>query len=143
VLPMIAAPASALGVRLGVWPLPGGAALRWAGVALSAAGLTLRLAAMSQLGARFSPRVTLQSQHALESRGLYALVRHPGYLGAWLTALGGALAFGSGIGLLVAGLMLLAYIPRIHVEERLMADHFGAEWSDYCRRTKAIIPGVF
>lgn len=143
VLPMLAAPISALGERFGWWPLAGGDALRWGGVALAAAGLAMRLSAMSQLGARFSPRVALQPVHALETRGLYAWVRHPGYLGAWLTALGGALAFGSGVGLAIALLMLVAYIPRVRTEERLMAEHFGAAWSDYRRHTRALIPGVF
>ena len=49
---------------------------------VSAAGLALRVSAMQQLGARFSPLVALQQQHTLETTGWYAHVRHPGYLGA-------------------------------------------------------------
>ena len=85
--------------RVALWPLPGGAPLRWAGVALAAAGLATRIAAMARLGDRFSPLVALQREHALETRGLYARMRHPGYLGSWLANLGVVLAFGSAAGL--------------------------------------------
>src|SRR5262245_15594396 len=48
-IPFLTPFVSALCERFGVWPLPGGMALRWAGVALSAAGFALRIAAMRRL----------------------------------------------------------------------------------------------
>src|SRR5262245_31949437 len=109
-IPLLTPPLAALSERLGVGPLPGGGALRWTGVALSGAGLAVRIAAMAQLGSRFSPLVAVQREHALETRGLYARIRHPGYLGAWLASLGGALAFGSAPALpLVAVMGLLLW----------------------------------
>src|SRR5262249_33586098 len=66
VLRLVAAPLAAWGERAGVWRFPWPAAFGWIGVALTAAGLALRLAAMRRLGARFSPRVALQREHALE-----------------------------------------------------------------------------
>src|SRR5262249_31222905 len=99
-VPMLTPPIAALGERLGLWILPGGAVRGWIGVALTALGLTLRIAAMSQLGPRFSPLLAVQREHVLETRGLYGRVRHPGYLGAWLAALGAVLTFGSALGAL-------------------------------------------
>jgi protein-S-isoprenylcysteine O-methyltransferase Ste14 len=80
-IPLATAPLSAWAERAGVLPLPGGDLPRWLGVALSATGLAIRIAAMAQLGSRFSPLVAVQRTHALETRGLYARIRHPRYLG--------------------------------------------------------------
>ena len=138
-LPMLAPPLAALGERLGLWLLPGGAALRWSGVAISGSGFLLRIVAMMQLGSRFAPVPAIQRDHALETRGLYARLRHPGYLGAWLAALGGALAFGSVLGLIPVILMLPAFALRIRREERLLESRFGDDF----RRWRAGTGGMF
>jgi len=139
-IPLATPPAAALGERLALWALPGGALLRWAGVALSGAGLALRIAAMAQLGPRFSPRVALQRQHALETRGLYARIRHPGYAGAWLAALGGALAFGSALALPLVAAMGLLLWDRAAREESMLERHFGDEYRSYRGRTGRFVP---
>lgn len=139
-LPMFSPPLAALGERLALWTLPGGAALRWAGVALSGAGLALRIAAMMQLGSRFAPVPAIQREHALETRGLYSRIRHPGYLGAWLAALGGVLAFGSALGLVPVALMLAAFALRIRREERLLESRFGDEFRRWRARTGGLFP---
>ena len=139
-LPLATPPVAALGLRLGLAALPGARALGWAGVALAAAGVALRIAAMRQLGTRFSPLVALQRQHALETRGLYARVRHPGYLGSLLATLGSALAFGGALALPLVVLMLAAQAARIRREEALLAERFGGEWTAYAARTGALLP---
>jgi protein-S-isoprenylcysteine O-methyltransferase Ste14 len=139
VLPLLTPPAAALGERMSLWPLPGGA-LGWLGVALSGLGLALRIAAMAQLGPRFSPLVALQREHALEMRGLYAHIRHPGYLGAWTASLGGALAFGSALGLPLVAAMGLLLQARAAREESLLERHFGAEYRRYRARTGRFLP---
>uniref|UniRef100_A0A832I1Y9 Isoprenylcysteine carboxylmethyltransferase family protein n=1 Tax=Eiseniibacteriota bacterium TaxID=2212470 RepID=A0A832I1Y9_UNCEI len=141
VLPLAVGPLGAWGERAGLAPRPGGEALGWAGVALAAAGLALRIAAMAQLGPRFSPVVALQRGHALETAGLYARVRHPGYLGALLAAAGAALAFDSVLGFAAALGMLPAFRARIRREESLLESHFGDAWRAYRARTGALWPG--
>lgn len=141
-IPLTTPPLSALGERLALWILPGGLALRWAGVALSGAGLALRIAAMAQLGSRFSPRVAMQREHALETGGLYARVRHPGYTGAWLASFGGALAFGSALTLpllLVMGALLWSRAGR---EETMLERHFGEAYRAYRARSGRFVPRV-
>lgn len=133
---------AAAGETLGWWPMPGGAAPLWAGVALSAAGLALRIAAMARLGSRFSPLLAVQREHALETSGPYAFVRHPGYLGAALATLGGALAFDSAVGLAPALLFLVLLDRRARREEALLESHFGAAYRDYRARTGRLFPGV-
>ena len=139
-IPLIVAPLSAYAERAGVWPLPGGAPLRWVGVGLAALGLTLRVAAMGRLGARFSPTLTVQPEHRLETKGLYARLRHPGYLGSLCASLGAAIAFGSGLGLVPVALFLLVLRARVRREETMLASHFGEEWSAYRSRSGAFWP---
>ena len=110
------------------------------GPGLVAAGLALRIAAMVQLGSRFSPFVAVQPGHGLETRGLYAHIRHPGYLGALLACVGAALAFGSAAALPLAIGMLAAAGLRIRAEERLLAGHFGVAWEHYAARSGALWP---
>ncbi len=139
-LPLVTPPFAAYGERLALWPLPGGDALRWAGVALAAFGLAVRIAAMARLGARFSPRVAVQREHALETGGLYARIRHPGYLGALLATLGGALAFGSAVALPGVALMGLLLWARAGREEALLERHFGEAYRSYRGRSGRFLP---
>jgi protein-S-isoprenylcysteine O-methyltransferase Ste14 len=131
---------SAWAERAGLAPLPGGAALRWGGVALAGLGFALRIAAIMRLGQRFSPVVELQRQHALETTGVYGRVRHPGYLGAWISNLGVVLAFGSAAALPLAVLMAVALGLRIRSEEQALEQHFGEAWRRYRERTGALVP---
>lgn len=140
VIPLIAPMTAAYGASHALFTLPHANTVSWAGVALVLVGLSVRIAAMLQLGARFSPLVALQRTHALETRGLYSLVRHPGYLGALLTCLGVSVAFGSGLALPLPVLMLSAQMARVRREEALLGAHFGEAWTEYVRRTGALLP---
>ena len=82
--------------RLDVWTLDG-AAIRWLGVVVSAAGGALRLWPVFVLGHRFSGLVAIQPGHTLVTTGIYRIVRHPSYLGLLVASLGWALAFRSGV----------------------------------------------
>ena len=146
-VPLLATPLSALGERLGLatgpWgalPAPAAAAIVWSGVALTAIGLAIRISAMRRLGARFSPRIALQRAHALETGGLYARIRHPGYLGAMLATLGGVLAFRSMLAWPLVALMYVAESARARREEALLEDHFGETYRAYRSRTGRFLP---
>ena len=141
-LPLLTPPLAALGWRLGLLPLPGGEWLRWSGVAISIAGLGLRILAMVRLGARFSPLVAVQRQHALETHGLYAHVRHPGYLGSWLAAFGAVLAFGSAVGLIAVVGFGALLARRARHEDALLEQHFGDAYRRYRAHTGAFLPRV-
>ena len=131
---------AAWGGRIGRWPLPAPEFVGWLGVALSAIGLWIRVSAMRQLGARFSPLLAVQREHALETTGWYAVVRHPGYLGALLASWGTALAFGSALALPLAAAMTVFQLGRVRREEALLAGHFGEAWCDYARQTGGLWP---
>jgi protein-S-isoprenylcysteine O-methyltransferase Ste14 len=128
--------------RKGVWTLDGDA-LRWLGVGLFAAGGALRVWPVFVLGRRFSGLVAIQPGHTLVTSGVYGVIRHPSYLGLLVNSLGWALAFRSGVGLLLTGLMIPPLLARIRSEETLLRTQFGGEYDAYCTRTSRLIPGLY
>lgn len=121
----------------------GGDGLRWIGVVLYALGSGLRLWPVVALGDRFSGLVAIQSGHQLLTGGPYQFIRHPSYVGLMVASLGWALAFRSGIGVLITVVTLLPLVARIKAEENLLQSHFGAEFDAYRARTWRMIPGLW
>jgi protein-S-isoprenylcysteine O-methyltransferase Ste14 len=124
------------------WTLDGDT-VRWLGVVLFAAGGALRIWPVFVLGHRFSGLVAIQPGHRLVTNGIYGVIRHPSYLGLLVSSLGWALAFRSGVGVLLTALLIPPLVARIWAEERLLRTHFGAEYEAYCRRTSRLIPGLY
>ena len=124
------------------WVLDGDA-VRWIGVALYAGGGALRLWPVFVLGRRFSGLVAIQPGHALVTGGIYSVIRNPSYVGLLVLSLGWALAFRSGVGVLLALLNIPPLVARIRSEEKLLRAHFGEEYEAYRARTWRLIPGVY
>ncbi len=121
----------------------GGEMVRWVGFFLYSAGGVLRLAPVFVLGRRFSGLVAIQPEHRLVTSGLYGVIRHPSYLGLLVLVLGWGLAFRSGVGVVIALLMLAVVLARIQAEERLLSESFGAEYDAYRTRTWRLVPYVY
>ena len=124
------------------WTIDGDT-IRWVGVVLFAAGGALRIWPVFVLGRRFSGLVAVQRGHTLVTNGVYGVIRHPSYLGLLVNALGWALAFRSGVGVVLTALILPPLVARINAEERLLRAHFGGEYDAYRARTSRLIPGVY
>ena len=121
----------------------GGEVMRWIGFLLYTAGGVLRLAPVFVLGRRFSGLVAIQPEHHLVTSGLYGVIRHPSYLGLIIAVLGWGLVFRSGVGVIIAVLMLVVLIARIDAEERLLSETFGREYQAYRARTWRLVPYVY
>ena len=143
VLPMLTPPLAALGERLGLFLDFAKAPFEWAGVACVALGLAIRIAGMARLGSRFSPLVAVQQDHVLETHGIYAVVRHPGYLGALLACVGAMVAFGSALALPLVAAFSGLLQARIAREEVLLEQHFGEAFFDYRRRVGGLLPRLW
>lgn len=141
-LPLLIPALAAWGERRHFAPLPGGDALRWSGVALAAAGLALRIAAMARLASRFSPLLVTQRAHTLETSGLYAWVRHPGYAGALLAGLGAIVTFGSALGFVLWVPFAAILWRRMTREEALLESEFGADYRAWRARTGRVVPRI-
>lgn len=128
--------------RIGFWTL-GGEPTRWVGVVLLFLGGVLRLIPVYVLRNRFSGLVAIQPGHRLETQGIYSLIRNPSYLGLLVSSLGWVLTFRSGVGVLLVVAMLVPLVARMRSEERLLHEHFGAEYDEYRKRTWRLVPGIY
>ena len=107
-------------------------------------GLSVRAVAVFTLGGAFSANVAMRPGQRLQRSGLYALVRHPSYLGLELIFLAFALHARTWACFAVVFVPpTLAVLYRIHVEEAALRRAFGAEYEAYSRGTKRLIPGVY
>jgi protein-S-isoprenylcysteine O-methyltransferase Ste14 len=125
--------------------MPGSSSwLRPAALGILILGLGVRVVAIVTLGRAFSTNVATSAGQGLERSGLYALVRHPSYLGLELILLAFALharTWACFAVVLVPPTLALLY--RIHVEETALRLAFGADYEDYSRSTKRLIPGLY
>jgi protein-S-isoprenylcysteine O-methyltransferase Ste14 len=128
--------------RVGFWTIDG-ETTRWIGVAVYVLGGALRLYPVFVLGRRFSGLVAIQSNHQLETRGIYSVIRNPSYLGMIVNMIGWGLAFRGWTGVAIAFLLLIPLVGRIRSEERLLREHFGSQYDEYCTRTWRLIPGLY
>ena len=112
-------------------------------LALIVGGLVLRWTSIMILGRLFTVNVAIQSGHTLVETGPYRYIRHPSYTGLLLAFVGLGVSFGSwlSIGVLVVPITL-ALLRRIDVEEAALRRGLGEAYTDYCTRTKRLIPGV-
>jgi len=128
--------------RKELWTIDGDT-MRWIGVVLFAAGGALRIWPVFVLGHRFSGLVAIQPHHALETSSVYAVIRHPSYLGLFINSLGWSLAFRSGVGVILTLLLVPPVLARINAEENLLHAQFGDAYQVYCSHTWRLIPGIY
>ena len=113
------------------------------GLILVLAGLGLAVWARLVLGRNWSGWVTIKENHTLVRQGPYAIVRHPIYSGLLLAVLGTAIASRELRVLVATGLVLLLVCMKLRVEETFMKEEFGAEYTEYQRQVKTLIPLVW
>ena len=113
------------------------------GLGLTVAGFAFAIWARVHLGRNWSGTVTIKKGHELIRSGPYGIVRHPIYTGALLALLGTSIVFGETRWLLGFGLAFLALKLKSLREEQFMTEQFGAEYTDYRRKVKALIPFVW
>jgi protein-S-isoprenylcysteine O-methyltransferase Ste14 len=83
----------------------------------------------------------LPEARGLVTRGPYAVVRHPVYLGEFGTFAGFLIAAPSAWNLLVVGAFCVGQAVRMRLEERALTDEFP-EYAAYASHTPAVIPGL-
>jgi protein-S-isoprenylcysteine O-methyltransferase Ste14 len=107
-------------------------------------GLAIRAVAVFTLGKAFSANVAMRAGQGLQRSGLYRVVRHPSYLGLELILLAFALHARTWACFAVFFVPpTLAVLYRIHVEEMALRRAFGADYEDYSRSTRRLIPGLY
>ena len=123
--------------------MPGTDATVWLGLAATLAGTALAIWARFYLGRNWSGTVTVKQDHTLVRRGPYTFVRHPIYSGLSLAMFGTALAYGEVRCLVAAVLVIFEWKRKSLLEERFMIEQFGAQYVEYRREVKALVPYVW
>ena len=92
-----------------------------------------------------SPLVRVQTERRQQvvSTGVYAVVRHPMYLGASLMFVGGPLLLGSTLGLLLGLGLVLLLMVRIVGEEKLLARELDGYESYRAKVRYRLVPHVW
>lgn len=107
-------------------------------------GSALFVWARSVLGDFYSGHVSVIEGQPLVRHGPYRFIRHPAYAGYLLIAMGLAIGYASLAGSIAVALLLIpSVVYRIHVEDKLLAKSFGAQFTDYARRTKRLLPHLW
>lgn len=93
----------------------------------------------------FSTTVRIQAdrEHTVVTQGAYRLVRHPGYVGLILSAIGTALFLRSYWALIPVGLGIAGLIVRTALEDRTLIDELPG-YREYTQQTRyRLLPGVW
>ena len=114
-------------------------ALYLASLLLIIVGTGLAICVVLVLGRSIS---LLPEARRLVTRGPYALVRHPLYLGEIIAVAGVTLQYLSSWALLLMGLVCVFQLQRIKYEELVLSQMFP-EYRDYMARTDRLVPGMY
>jgi protein-S-isoprenylcysteine O-methyltransferase Ste14 len=115
-----------------------------AGLILFISGMIIRWIAVIQLDKAFTVDVAVTAGQQLKTDGIYRLVRHPSYLGAFLIITGISFGMNSIFSFLVVTIpVFFAFAYRIHIEEKLLMASFGEKYLDYSERTSRMIPFIY
>lgn len=120
------------------------AGLHVAGLILFAAGAWLPMHAMS-VNRFFSPVIRVQRErgHRVVDRGPYAVVRHPGYAGMTVLAVGSALLLGSLVALVPALTFTTLVLRRVWFEDAFLRQNLEG-YREYAERVRfRLVPGVW
>ena len=115
-----------------------------AGVAFFVVGLWLLHRSHADLGTNWSTTLQVRENHRLIAHGVYRRIRHPMYAAFLLYSVGQMLVLPNwvaGPSSLVA--FGIVFALRVHAEEQMMLEEFGAEYSAYMAKTKRLIPGLW
>ncbi|RFS19525.1 isoprenylcysteine carboxylmethyltransferase family protein [Chitinophaga silvatica] len=118
--------------------------INYTGLILVVIGIIIRFTAISQLGRLFTVMVTIREGHLIKKDGLYKYLRHPSYAGSLLSFFGYGLSINNWYSLIVAFVpVLLVFIYRMQVEEKVLLSQFNTEYEDYMKHTKRVIPFIY
>ncbi|MCP3926496.1 MAG: isoprenylcysteine carboxylmethyltransferase family protein [Desulfobacterales bacterium] len=109
------------------------------GILFFITGLIFRVKARYDLNENFTYTVQIREDHKLVKTGIYSIVRHPAYLGTFLTMIGITLMFGVYLGFLLMLICSPFTLIRIHNEEKLLIGYFGDDYISY-KNTTGLFP---
>jgi protein-S-isoprenylcysteine O-methyltransferase Ste14 len=103
-------------------------------------GISIRLISRKELKKSFSYMLKVRKDQILITTGIYRYVRHPAYTGDYIAQLGVTMIFSSLYGFVIMLFLILPFIYRIKIEEKMLISKFGKEYLEYKEKTKIFIP---
>jgi protein-S-isoprenylcysteine O-methyltransferase Ste14 len=116
--------------------------VRWIGLVIMTAGLSLASSAIRHMGESWRIGIDTRGAGALATRGLYARTRHPIYSGMLLTTAGLAATTGDVIAVGVAVGCWVALPIQARLEEQFLLSRHGDEYRAYMQRTGRFWPST-
>lgn len=118
--------------------------LLYMGTALVVLGMLIRFIAVRTLGKFFTVNLAVHDDQRLVKNGLYKYIRHPSYAGSLLSFAGFALSLNNLISLFIIILpVLITFINRINIEEKLLLQKFGPAYEAYQKNSKRMVPMIY
>jgi protein-S-isoprenylcysteine O-methyltransferase Ste14 len=122
----------------------GGVWLFVLGVVIGWLGLLLRWWSFVSLGKYFTVVVKTSKDQPVVDRGPYRVLRHPSYTGLLLAFAGVGLMLGNWVSAVGAvGLVLMALICRLRIEERALSAELGDRYREFAASRARLIPYVW
>jgi protein-S-isoprenylcysteine O-methyltransferase Ste14 len=129
------APGAVIGGEVGIFALS--AVIGWL-------GLLLRWWSFVSLGKYFTVVVKTSSDQPVVDRGPYRVLRHPSYTGLLLAFAGIGLMLGNWVSAVGSvGLLLIAVIYRLRIEERALSAALGDRYREFAASRARLIPHVW
>jgi len=114
------------------------------GIFLICIGLIVRWFAILKLKKSFTVNVSVSENQNIVQSGIYKHIRHPSYLGSLLSFFGLAIVFNNWLTLVIIFFpIFFSFLYRIHIEEKLLSQMFGTQYTKYIEDTWKLIPKVF
>ena len=107
-------------------------------------GSLIRYKAISILKKAYSVNVSVSKDQKIIKKWLYKKIRHPGYLGMLISFTGLGLSFRNIYAFFAVIIInIISLLNRICLEEKVMKEHFGNEYENYCKDTYRLIYKVY
>lgn len=120
------------------------------GLGMMGIGFILRKRCFDQLGRHFTFGLGIRKDHLLIRTGMYSHLVHPSYTAQMMVhfPFWAILLLGQNWGMLILfwGLILIFFLglrKRTRLEEAMMQDHFGIEYTQYLGQRYRLIPYIY
>ncbi|MFX0102998.1 MAG: methyltransferase family protein [Candidatus Hodarchaeota archaeon] len=114
------------------------------GIVILIIGSIIMVGARATVGKFGTPVLTTGKGHALYTKGLYKHVRHPMYTGGFLMFIAPFFVLRSIITLVVMLIIEIFLLKkRMDMEESMLKESFGEEYTSYMKRTKRLFPLIY
>ena len=114
------------------------------GFCLYLSGGLLTIVARTQIGRFGTAELITEEDHQLFTQGVYNYIRNPMYMGSLIAVIGFCFVFRCLVVLFITFILyFLGLRMRILEEERILSEKFGAEYEEYKKRTKRLLPFIY